>query len=156
MTDGISEATGPVIELGPGTGAFTRRLLDRGVKPSDIAAIEVSSRFANALRLKFPTIQVIEGDARQIESLSPFPARTVGKVVCGLPFLSMRDETAEQIILGSATLLRPDGAFRFFTYGFQCPLPPSLFNRAKLSVRRISRTLRNVPPASVYELRKEH
>lgn len=155
MTEGISGATGPIVELGPGTGAFTRRLLDRGMMPSEIAAIEVSSRFAKALRLKFPGIRVIEGDASQIERLSPFPTETVDKVICGLPFLSMPGETVEQIVLGSARLLHPYGSLRLFTYGLNCPLSEALLERGKLRARRISRTLFNVPPASIYEVRKK-
>ena len=155
ITQEISSDTGPILELGPGTGVFTKLLLERGVKPNDIAAIEFGSRFADTLRRKYPSIQVIEGDAVQIERLSPFPAGTVGKVVCGLPLLSMSAETVERIVLGSIKQLHADGSFRLFTYGPSCPIPRTLLKRTGLSSSRISRTLLNMPPASVYELRRE-
>ncbi len=154
MTEGISGETGPIIELGPGTGAFTGLLLARGVNPSAVAAIEINPRFASALRERFPGVNVIDGDASRIDAIAPFPPGSVGLVICGLPFLSMPRATVEQIVLGSTRLLRPGGAFRLFTYGLQCPCPPSMLQRGKLSARRVSRTLLNVPPASVYELEK--
>ena len=154
MTEGVSHATGPIVELGPGTGVFTKLLLERGVKPEDIAAVELASRFAGALRDQFPSIHVIEGDAAQVEQLSPFSNGTVGKVLCGLPLLSMPEETVASIVTGSFRLLRQDGSFRLFTYGASCPITKHLLERENLAAARISRTLLNVPPATVYEIKK--
>lgn len=152
ITAGVSYATGPIVELGPGTGVFTKRLLEQGVKPDDIAAVELSSRFAGALRDQFPSLHVIEGDAAQIERLSPFASGTVGKVICGLPLLSIPEDTIASILDGSFRLLRKDGSFRLFTYGAKCPVKQHLLDRQGLIANRISRTMLNVPPATVYEI----
>ena len=39
----------PVLEVGPGTGVITRAILGRGVKPSDLYAVEYSARFRRAI-----------------------------------------------------------------------------------------------------------
>src|SRR5262249_13268657 len=44
----------PVIELGPGTGVVTKALLERGVKPARIVAIEYSPEFCRLIRERFP------------------------------------------------------------------------------------------------------
>jgi phospholipid N-methyltransferase len=49
ITKDISAATGPVLELGPGTGVFTQALLARGVRQQDLTLIEYGSDFARLL-----------------------------------------------------------------------------------------------------------
>src|SRR5262245_33098954 len=45
MAQEITAETGPVIELGPGTGVFTRALLRRGVSQQDLTLVEYGSDF---------------------------------------------------------------------------------------------------------------
>ncbi|HYF53350.1 MAG TPA: hypothetical protein VEA41_03745, partial [Salinarimonas sp.] len=45
MTRGIGPCTGPVVELGPGTGSFTRALLERGVAEADLVLVESEPDF---------------------------------------------------------------------------------------------------------------
>ena len=40
----------PVIELGPGTGVVTKALIERGVAPARIIAIEYSPEFCRLIR----------------------------------------------------------------------------------------------------------
>ncbi|MFN3494862.1 MAG: phospholipid methyltransferase, partial [Hydrogenophaga sp.] len=49
ITSGIEAGAGPVIELGPGTGAFTRSILARGVAERDLVLVERSPDFARLL-----------------------------------------------------------------------------------------------------------
>lgn len=152
ISAGLSAQSGPVIELGPGTGIITSALLDRKIAPQNLATIELSANFAAALSKKHPDVQVIHGDATQIESLSPFPRGEVGQVVSGLPLLALPGELVEAILIGSFKVLGPQGAFRLFTYGPRCPVRPRVLARLGLKARRISITFRNLPPAAVYEI----
>lgn len=63
MTREIGPSIGPVIELGPGTGVFTRDLLGRGVAPHDLTLIEYGSAFTDLLGSRFPGARVIQMDA---------------------------------------------------------------------------------------------
>ncbi len=154
ISSGLSADTGPVVELGPGTGVITRAVLEQGVAPQDLAAIELGKNFATALRAKHPDIHVIEGDACRVGELVPFARGTVGQVICGLPLVSLPSSAVEQILTGSFELLAPDGAFRFFTYSLRCPVRSSMLMRLGLRSTKTSTTLRNLPPASVYELHR--
>ncbi len=44
----------PVLELGPGTGVITRAILERGVPPEHLYAVEYSPDFVRHLRGAFP------------------------------------------------------------------------------------------------------
>src|SRR5665213_207255 len=54
---------GPVLELGPGTGVVTEALIDRGVAPERITAIEYDADFAKLVAQRFPKVHVVRGDA---------------------------------------------------------------------------------------------
>lgn len=154
ITVGLSSQSGPIIELGPGTGAITREILARGVGPERLAAIELSTAFAQALRQKHPHIHVIEGDAGNVSALSPFAAGEVEQVICGLPLISLPAPLVERILIGSFETLKPDGSLRLFTYAPRCPVRPATLMRLGLRSQKLSRTLRNLPPAYLYELRR--
>ena len=49
ITAEITPACAPVIELGPGTGVFTRSLIARGIPEERLALIEYSRDFARRL-----------------------------------------------------------------------------------------------------------
>ncbi len=74
ITREISPGTGPVIELGPGTGVFTYALLKRGVDPRDLILIEFNPDFVSMLRKRFPRSTVIQADATQLAALDLFTA----------------------------------------------------------------------------------
>ncbi|MFF0952786.1 class I SAM-dependent methyltransferase [Rhizobium leguminosarum] len=152
ITKEISAATGPVLELGPGTGVFTRALLARGVAEADIVLVESGSEFAAGLRQQFPRATLLEMDAAHLhaaEFSKPFKA---GAVVSGLPLLSMSPRKVAAILLGAFQQLRHDGKFYQFTYGPSCPVPRRLLDRLGLKAVRTSTTFANLPPASVYRI----
>ncbi|WP_204307634.1 rRNA adenine N-6-methyltransferase family protein, partial [Klebsiella pneumoniae] len=57
------QADGPIIELGPGTGAITNALIERGVDPARLVLVEYSPSFCALLRDRYPTATVVQGDA---------------------------------------------------------------------------------------------
>jgi 16S rRNA (adenine1518-N6/adenine1519-N6)-dimethyltransferase len=66
-----------VIEIGPGPGVLTERLLDTGCT---LTSIELDSGACEFLRDNFPSLNLIEGDALQIK----WPA--ANKVVANIPY----------------------------------------------------------------------
>ncbi len=155
ITAGINERTGAVIELGPGTGAFTRALLARGVRPEDLVLVEAGADFAEALRLRFPGARTLCMDAARLRTHAPFGERPVGAVVSGLPVLSMPPRQVLSILKGSFGRMAPGGAFHQFTYGPCCPVRPEILERLGLRAQRTGRTLANVPPAAVYRIMRK-
>lgn len=154
ITSEIGPQTGPVIELGPGTGAFTRALLARGVPSDQLALVERGADFARLLQQRFPSIKVLPMDAAQLDAVEPFGGAKAGAVVSGLPLLSMPHEQVLRIIGSAFHHLRADGAFYQFTYGPRCPVQGSILDQLGLDATRIGRALVNLPPAAVYRLRR--
>jgi phosphatidylethanolamine/phosphatidyl-N-methylethanolamine N-methyltransferase len=154
MTREISGATGPVIELGPGTGPFTRQLLSCGVREADLTLVESGRPFAEALRAQFPSARILCMDAASVATLTMPESRLAGAVVSGLPLLSMSRRQITMILKGSFEKLSPTGAFYQFTYGPRCPVPDHMLARLGLEQERIGGTFANIPPAAVYRIRR--
>src|SRR6516165_6534716 len=58
-----AEGTGPVVELGPGTGAITSALIERGVEQKRLVLVEYNPSFCALLRDRYPQAKVVQGDA---------------------------------------------------------------------------------------------
>lgn len=154
ITRDIGPATGPVIELGPGTGAFTRKLLERGVHPGDLTLVESGDEFAAVLQGRFPHLRVLHMDATHLGAGGLFENASVGAVVSGLPLLSMSAHRVMRILSAAFRYVRPGGAFYQFTYTTRCPVPRPILDRLGLRANLVGRTILNVPPAAVYRIRR--
>lgn len=150
MTHDIDAGTGPVLELGPGTGAFTRALIARGVRERDLTLVEADADFAHLLRRRFPTARIVETDAASIRALPLFDQPLVGAAVSGLPFRLIPPRKAMAILEGVFANMRAGGALYQFTYGRRCPIDQTLLDRLDLEATRVGSTFRNFPPATVY------
>jgi 16S rRNA (adenine1518-N6/adenine1519-N6)-dimethyltransferase len=65
IVDALDPAPGDaVLEIGPGRGALTAVLLARGLR---LSAIEKDSDLVPALRERFPSLKLIEGDALEVD-----------------------------------------------------------------------------------------
>jgi phospholipid N-methyltransferase len=156
ITANIDHLDGPVIELGPGTGVFTRALIARGVPARQLALIEADPAFADALARRYPQARVLSMDAAMLGETRPlFGARKASAVVSGLPLLSMPADKVAAIIAGAfAQQLSENGSFYQFTYARRCPLPRGLLEKLGLEAERIGCALLNLPPASVFRFRR--
>jgi phosphatidylethanolamine/phosphatidyl-N-methylethanolamine N-methyltransferase len=154
MTAAIAPSHAPVIELGPGTGVFTRALLARGVPEHRIALVELVDEFADALHHRFPRATLVRQDAARLGSLQLFGGELAGAVVSGLPLLAMKPRQVRRVLEEAFSRMRPGGAFFQFTYGFRCPVPLRLLARLGLTATRVSVALRNLPPAAVYRIER--
>ena len=154
MTASIAPTSAPVIELGPGTGVFTRALLARGIPEHRIALVELGDEFADALHALFPLATLVRQDAARLGSQQFFGGELAGAVVSGLPLLAMTPRQVRRVLEEAFSRLRPGGAFIQFTYGFRCPVPLRLLVRLGLKATRVSVALRNLPPATVYRIER--
>jgi 16S rRNA (adenine1518-N6/adenine1519-N6)-dimethyltransferase len=90
LLDRIAEALGirpgdPVLEIGPGQGALTEALLRRGAV---VTAIEVDRDLVPRLRARFPGLEVVEGDALDLDwhALVPSAAGTFCWIAGNIPY----------------------------------------------------------------------
>ena len=152
MTRDITAATGPVIELGPGTGVFTNALRDRGVAEHNITLVELNPDFAVLLKRRFPAACVLQMSAADIAASSGLREGSAGAVLSGLGLPSLSTRQVVKIMQGAFRCLRPASAFYQFTYGPRCPVPDDILNFLGLQAERVGGTFFNLPPASVYRI----
>ncbi|MCL4189673.1 MAG: methyltransferase [Rhodobacteraceae bacterium] len=153
ITSALTPAAVPVLEIGPGTGVFTRAILARGIAESDLWLVEFGAEFAAGLRRAFPRASVLHADASRLRGLPALAASPrFGAAVSGLPILSMGSRRQMRIVGGVFDLLRPEASLYQFTYGPVCPVPRAILARLGLRSERIAGTLLNLPPASVYRI----
>lgn len=150
------DAARVVVELGPGTGAFTATLLERVRPDARVIAVEINPSFAHDLRLRFPRLEVLNDSAVRLPEL--LSAAGVGPADCvlsGLPW-ALFPEALQTRVLGAVTLaLAEGGRFATFAYLHAAWLGPGRRLRALLRARfaRVERSRvvwSNLPPAFVY------
>ncbi|GAB4366333.1 MAG: methyltransferase domain-containing protein [Kiloniellaceae bacterium] len=137
-----------VVELGCGTGAITRALLAAGVPPERLIAVDVDGELLAVLRAEFPAITALECDAAEIaRHLPPAVVGKVGTVICGIPVSLLPRPQQRALIDAMFALMPPGRRFLAYTHRQASPLP-----RRELGIEgeRLARTLRNLPPASVW------
>ncbi len=143
-----------VIELGGGTGAITKILLEHGITFDNLFVLELNEELHQHLRARFPDLPVALGNAmdliehaQQIGWLANGPADAV---ISGLGLLSMPRQIQKSIVESAFQAMRPDGRFIQFTYGPASPVAREVIDELELTSRRASFTWWNVPPATVY------
>lgn len=146
------ERSGPVIELGPGTGAVTAALVAQGVDPARLVLVEFNPTFCRLLRTRYPEATVVQGDAygikRLLANLLRHPAAAV---VSGLPLFTRPLKFRLRLLADAFTLLAPGAPFVQFTYAIVPPIPRTYSGAHALASERI---WLNVPPARVWVYRK--
>jgi phosphatidylethanolamine/phosphatidyl-N-methylethanolamine N-methyltransferase len=142
---------GPVLELGPGTGVVTEALIERGIAPERITAIEYDPDFVAMVKQRFPKVNVIEGDAFDlVHTLGIGNSQQFAAVVSGLPLLNFPPHKRAALIEGALARLKHGSPFVQFSYGLTSPaVPPKDF-----SVTRAALIWKNLPPARVWVYRR--
>ncbi len=145
-------ATGPVVELGPGTGPITQALIERGVDPKRLVLVEFSPTFCHLLRQRFPQARVIQGDAYSLRRiLSHELSGPAAAIVSGLPLFNKPLKTRLRMIREAFTLMRPSAPFVQFTYAAVGPIPKGFDG---ITAEPCDRVWMNIPPARVWVYRK--
>ena len=154
MISELPHGTRRVIELGGGTGVFTRAMLAHGIAPRDLLVLELNEALYQHLHAHFPDVRVECGDARELVAIAQrdgFAAEgPVDAIISGLGLLSMSRRLQGEILAAAFAAMKPDGRLIQFTYGPKSPVPRDLLDELDLSVRRGGFAWWNVPPASVY------
>ena len=146
------DSTGPVVELGPGTGAITNALIEHGVDQKRLVLVEYNPGFCALLRDRYPQAKVVQGDAYALrDSLRGVLDARASAVVSGLPLVTKPMLTRLKLIRDAFTALAPGAPFVQFTYSVAPPIPKSL---PGVSTEASERIWMNLPPARVWVYRK--
>ena len=140
---------GPVLELGAGTGSVTQALVEFGCPADHIVAVERDPELCRALEQRFPSLQVLQGDALALDrTLAPTGPSSVRVVVCGLPMRAMPAAAAARCYGDAFRVMPPDGAIIQYTYGLRPPVDPRVV--PKLVATFVGREWRNFPPMGIW------
>jgi phosphatidylethanolamine/phosphatidyl-N-methylethanolamine N-methyltransferase len=145
------QSTGPVIELGPGTGPVTEALVERGVDPSRLILVEFNPDFCRLLRTRYPAATVVQGDAYRLRRLLEGTLREpAAAIVSGLPLMTKPLRTRLRLIADALPILGPHAPFIQFTYAMMPPIPKTLSGITSEASELI---WLNLPPARVWVYR---
>ena len=138
-----------IVELGPGTGVFTREVLRHLPNDGALLALETNATFVALLRRELP-------DARL--DLAHVSAEHVGDevaargwdhadvVISGIPYALLPRRKTARIVRASWQALAPGGLFVGYQYSpYLRPFLRPVFGNCRMKL-----VLRNVPPAVVF------
>ena len=147
------KSSGPVVELGPGTGAITNALIEHGVDQKRLVLVEYNPGFCALLRDRYPQATVVQADAYMLrDSLWNVLNVPASAVVSGLPLVTKPMLTRLRLIRDAFFALAPGAPFVQFTYSVVPPIPKSL---PGVSTEASERIWMNLPPARVWVYRKD-
>jgi phosphatidylethanolamine/phosphatidyl-N-methylethanolamine N-methyltransferase len=163
-----------ILEVGPGTGAVTGRII-RAMGPSDqLDLVELNESFVQQLERRFrnePAFQAVSDRARVLHCpVEELPRnRGYDVIVSGLPLNNFSVATVERILAALANLLAPGGTLSFFEYIAVRPARAIISGQAERArLQGVGQALRgmldgreirrdavwlNVPPAWVHHVR---
>lgn len=142
-----------IIELGPGTGVFTRKIVEKLPENVLFLVFELNKEFCEKLTKEFhqKNVHIIHDSADQIESyLSKFGYDFADVIISSLPLANFDEDLRKNIILSSLKVLKSGGNFIQFQYSLQS----KSFLKEHFSLVKIGFTALNIPPAFVYTCTK--
>ncbi len=154
MVQGLNPEGGRVLELGGGTGAFTRAILATGLPAQMLEVAEINPVFARGLERQFPDVRILSQRAERISSAAEGEPGSYQRIVSGLPMLAFNQASQRAILQEAFTLLQPGGVFVQFTYSALSPIPRHIIEELGLTATPVSRVLLNVPPATVFRFQR--
>lgn len=137
-----------ILELGPGTGVFTREIAKQ-FPANRIVAIEFNDVFASRLSAAMPTVEVVQGCATEIDKHLTdrgIASESIAAIISGLPLLSLPGDLPARVLTAIRTVLPVGKRFVQFTYSERAWRKFAMPGFDRLPSRRV---WMNVPPAVV-------
>lgn len=158
MVEALPADATRVVELGAGTGAITRALVDRLPALDQLLVVEMNAVLHEVLLQEFPDVRVACGDARQLDELllrhGVFEPGQGDAVVSSLGLLPMPVPVQRAILAAAFQVMRPQGVFVQYTYGLADPVAPEVAAELGLCCERLGTAWLNLPPARVFVYRR--
>ena len=144
-----------VVELGIGTGAFTRQIAERLGSGGWYLGVEIDPSFVALAKKQWPRLDVTCASAEELPALlSARGVHEVDHIISGLPFASLPAAVTRAILAALRETIRPGGTFTTFQYlhGYRLPLAVTFRRQmdetmGSTATRRV--VVRNLPPAYV-------
>lgn len=138
----------PVLELGPGTGVVTAALIERGIAPDKIVAVEFNPEFCRLLAERFAGVTVLRGDAYDLAATLPATrSGPFSAVISSLPLVTRPPEIRRAFVEQVLALTAPGGALVQFSYSLFPPVKPVA---GRFAAECSKWVIMNLPPARVW------
>lgn len=140
---------GLIVDLGAGTGVVTRELLDLGVNPEEILAIDISENFRPIFNSQCMPISLHIGDARNLHEIitADYPDLPVIAIISSLPLKSMFDKDIAAIMPEIWRILYERGGILLqYTYALWSHSSLTQYGFSLAGCRYI---MRNFPPTLI-------
>lgn len=138
-----------IIELGPGTGVFTKEILSRASADSKIFIFELNQDFCKILETKFQDdrIVLINGSAEEMASvLKTHGVEKADAIISSLPLTVIPEPIKSNILKASYQILKSKGVYVQYQYSLNAKkLIENHFGKLNLKFSLI-----NIPPAFIY------
>lgn len=142
------DPAGFTLETGPGTGVVTQALIDYGVPPERIVSVEYDRGFTELLQERFPDVNVIQGDALNLdETLGAFRDTTFSAALSGLPLLNVPRAKRAPYLEDILDRLIPGGVISQLSYSL---VPPQEPIPGRLVVEKSKWVTLNLPPGRTW------
>jgi phosphatidylethanolamine/phosphatidyl-N-methylethanolamine N-methyltransferase len=146
------DPTGWTLETGPGTGVVTQALIAAGIPAERIVSVEYDKDFCKHLKKRFPGINVIRGDALDLEStLGEFRDIKFSAALSGIPLLNLPKKKRAPYLEGLLDRLEPGGVISQLSYSF---VPPQEAIPGRLAVDKSKWVTLNFPPGRAWVYRR--
>lgn len=149
-----------IVELGPGTGVFTKKILQQLSGNTVFFALDVNPFFVDETRRQCSKAVVYHDTAVNVKRyLSRHGVSKCDCIISSLPWAGFDKDLQESILQQIVDVLEPGGEFLTFAYLHNVFFPTArLFHHMLYhKFRRVTTTKivwKNVPPAFVYYCRK--
>ena len=149
-----------VVELGPGTGAFTKEILTRISPETEFFCLENKLQFVNETIRNCPSVTVHHASAINIKLfLNKHGQESSDCVISGIPWAALDQESQSELLSAIYDSLDENGSFLAIAYATGFILPSGIRFKRLLNqrFRKVERTRiiwRNILPAFVYHCLK--
>jgi phosphatidylethanolamine/phosphatidyl-N-methylethanolamine N-methyltransferase len=151
--DAAVPGSGPVLELGAGTGPVTEALIETGCPVDQIVVVERDAELCGSLERRFCGLHVVHGNALELgDILASARISSVRVVLSGLPMRAIPPDAAARCYADAFQLMPSGGAIIQYTYGFRPPVDPDE-PVLKLDATYVGREWRNFPPMGIWSYR---
>lgn len=121
-----SEKQKEILEVGAGTGVFTRAIAEKLAAGDHLDVIELLPELCEVLQKEFEKHQGI--DVHCIDIMQWQPERKYDFIVSGLPFNSFPRELVEKMTTHIKSLAKPEAIMSFFEYKWLPAIRPYFMN----------------------------
>lgn len=150
-----------VIEFGPGTGVFTKKIMEKIPCNAVFFAMELNPRFVEVTKNLCPGVNIYNDSAENSRKYLEMHGKdSCDCIISGLPWTAFGPNLQDRLLDTVTDVLSPGGKFLTFSYSHSVLFPTAQRFRKKLKTIfpevKESRTVwSNFPPAFVYCAKKQ-